>query len=42
MLDFFYVDTLRRLKKEQQMELSDIGNEMDKKINCKIKKELKR
>ena len=41
-MDFFYVDTLRRLKKEQQMELSDIGNEMDKKIHCKIKKELKR
>jgi len=38
----FYVDTLRRLKKEQQMELGDISNEMDKKINCKIKKGLVR
>jgi len=37
-MDFFYVDTLRRLKKEQKMELKDIEVEMNKKIKKEIKK----
>ena len=37
---FFYVNTLRRLKKEQKTGIGEIKDEMNKEIKCKIKKGL--
>jgi len=41
-MDFFFVDTLRRLKKEHKMVLEDIGKEMKKKVVFNPKEELKK
>ena len=41
-MDFFHVDTLRRLKKNHEMDIKNIKDEMGKKVVFNPKKELKK